>query len=412
MVNSPSCRCCGTTLVNTFVNLGMSPLSNSYLSHDQLQQAETYYPLHAYVCSQCYLVQLDEFQAPENIFSDYAYFSSYSTSWLKHAENYCNMASKRFSLGIKSSVVEIASNDGYLLQYFANKNIPVLGIEPAKNVAKIAMEKGIPTISKFFNMATANELVSTNGKADLIIANNVLAHVPDINSLVEGLSILLDEKGSITIEFPHLLELIKGNQFDTIYHEHFSYLSLTSAIRVFEKHELSIYDVEQLNSHGGSLRIYIKHKSNDKISPSINVENLLKLEFDFGLTSLDSYEKFGDQAAKVKRDLLSFLIKAKEEGKSVVGYGAPAKGNTLLNYCGIGPDLIDFTVDKNPHKQDKYLPGSLIPVFSPDQIKLKKPDFLLILPWNLKTEIIEETDYIGEWGGQHVIPIPSIELSK
>ncbi len=362
-----SCRFCGNQLRHTFVDLGLSPLANSYLREEQLQQMESFYPLHTYVCEKCFLVQLPVFETPEDIFSDYAYFSSYSESWLRHARDYVELMIERFKFNSNSQVIEIASNDGYLLQYFKEKRIPVLGIEPAKNVAKAAQEAGIQTIVKFLGTKTAIEFANNNKHADLLLGNNVLAHVPDLNDFVEGMKYLLKPQGIITMEFPHLLRLIDENQFDTIYHEHFSYFSFITVEKVFQKHGLTLFDVEELSTHGGSLRIYVRH--NDDVSKPIS-ERILELknrEETARFTNLEYYLSFAEKVKRTKRNILDFLITAKREGKSIAGYGAPAKGNTLLNYCGIGTDFIDYTVDRSPHKQEHYLPGTHIPIYSPEK---------------------------------------------
>ncbi len=403
-----TCRFCSTPLQHTFCDLGMSPMSNSYLKADQLHSMEPFYPLHAYVCGNCFLVQLDEFESPQEIFSDYAYFSSYSDSWLEHSRNYTHLMQSRLGLDDSSCVIEIASNDGYLLQYFAEQGIPVLGIEPAGNIAAVASDKGIPTIVKFFGVETAKEIVANGRQADLLLGNNVLAHVPDINDFVAGLALVLKPDGVITMEFPHLLRLMQYKHFDTIYHEHFSYLSLLSVECIFAEHGLQVFDVDELPTHGGSLRIYARHSSDAAVED--NVIELRKTEADAGLGDLESYSAFGEDAQATKRSLLDFLIAAKRDGKRVAGYGAPAKGNTLLNYCGIRQDLIEFTVDRSPAKQDHYLPGTHIPIFSPDKINDTKPDYVLILPWNIKNEIIEKMGHIREWGGKFVVPIPVVEV--
>jgi 2-polyprenyl-3-methyl-5-hydroxy-6-metoxy-1,4-benzoquinol methylase len=403
------CRFCSNLLKHTFVDLGMSPLSNAYLKLDSINKAEKFYPLHAYVCENCFLVQLEEFETPDHIFSDYAYFSSYSETWLHHAENYTELMIKRFGLNANSQVIEIASNDGYLLQYFQKQNIPVLGIEPAANVAKVAEEKGIPSLVKFFGVSTAQELVNQGIQADLLLGNNVLAHVPDLNDFVAGMKIVLKPNGILTMEFPHVLQLILQNQFDTIYHEHFSYFSFLTVEKVFATHGLTLFDVEELPTHGGSLRIYGQH--NDGKKPISDRVSLLKSkERKAGLEQLETYLGFGDKVKSIKCDLLSFLIDAKKQGKSIVGYGAPAKGNTLLNYCGIRTDLIDYVVDRSPHKQGLFLPGTHIPIYHPDKIRETKPDYLLILPWNLKDEIMGQMADIREWGGKFIVPIPEVEI--
>jgi len=401
------CRFCDNELKHTFVDLGMSPVSNAYIKPENLQAKENFYPLHAYVCEKCFLVQLEEFESPEQIFNEeYAYFSSFSDSWLKHCKNYTDMISEKLSLSQNSKVVEIASNDGYLLQYFAEKNIDVLGVEPSSSVAKIAEEKGIRTITKFFGVNTANELVTSQEKADLIIGNNVLAHVPDINDFVGGIKILLKENGSVTIEFPHLLNLINNNQFDTIYHEHFSYLSLCTVEKIFNHHGMDIYDVEELSTHGGSLRIYACHSGNK--TKLQNIINLLSREKEFGLTDLNTYTNFSEKVKETKRKLLKHLIEIKNNRKSIVGYGAAAKGNTLLNYCGIGKDFIHYTSDKSPYKQGMSLPGTHIPIESPEKIAQTKPDYIFILPWNIKDEIINQLSYVKEWGCKFIVPIPEV----
>ncbi len=409
-MNTGKCRFCGASLTKTFVDLGMSPLSNAYVKPENLKKMEPFYPLHAYVCDKCFLVQLEEFESPENIFSDYAYFSSYADAWLSHCAQYVQAMTERFALGEDSQVIEIASNDGYLLQYFKKKNIPILGIEPAKNVAKVAEEKGIPTLVEFFGVQTAKELKDSGVQADLLLGNNVLAHVPDINDFVAGMKVILQDAGVITMEFPHLLQLMEKNQFDTIYHEHFSYLSFMVVEAIFKKHGLILFDVEELPTHGGSLRIYGQHEDTGIQALSPRVASLKDKEIRAGLDQLETYTSFGQKAVRAKGKLLEFLIKTKEKGKVVVGYGAAAKGNTLLNYCGVRTDLIDYVVDRSPYKQNHFLPGTHIPIFSPDRIKKTKPDYLLILPWNLKSEVMAQMSYIKEWGGQFVVPIPETEV--
>jgi len=408
----PHCRFCGTELHYTFVDLGMSPLSNSYLTSEQVNRKETFYPLHGRVCERCFLVQVEEFESPEEIFSEYAYFSSFSESWLQHAREYTEQMTGRFGLSTKSTVVEIASNDGYLLQYFAAKNIPVLGVEPAANVARAAEEKGVPTITKFFGTETARELAAEGKHADLLLGNNVLAHVPTLNDFVEGLKILLKPQGVVTMEFPHLMRLIEGIEFDTIYHEHFSYFSFLTVEEVFAAHRLTLFDVEELPTHGGSLRIYARHEEDETRAVSRRVEELKERELSFGFRRIDMYLSFMDKVSETKRRLLSFLIDAKQAGKSIVGYGAPAKGNTLLNYCGVRTDFLDYTVDANPHKQNHYLPGTHIPIYHPEKIKETRPDYVLILPWNLREEITTQLSYIREWEGQFVVPIPRLEVIR
>lgn len=405
-----TCRFCGTELTHTFVNLGVSPVANDYLPADALDRMEPFYPLHARVCKKCLLVQLPPVQAPESFFNDqYAYFSSFSDSWLAHSRDYASTMIRRFGLGPDQRVVEIASNDGYLLQYFKEAGIPVLGIEPAQNCAEAAIAKGIPTDVCFFGADTARRL-AVSRSADLMAANNVLAHVPDINDFVEGFRILLKPEGVATFEFPHLLNLIQRNEFDTIYHEHYSYLSLHATHQIFAAHDLTIFDVEEIASHGGSLRLYVCHVASDRHPVQPSVARVLAKEEEADLTRLDGYLGFEAKAQKVKRDLLTFLIAAKEARQTVAGYGAPAKGNTLLNYCGIRTDLLAFTVDRSPHKHGKFLPGTHIPVFSPEHILSARPDYLLILPWNLQDEIIPQTKAIREWGGKFVIPVPDLQV--
>ena len=403
-----ACRFCGSSLEHTFVDLGMSPLCESYLSADQLNQMEPFYPLHVYVCEHCFLVQLQEYVSAEHIFSEYAYFSSYSESWLQHAKAYTDMIVDRFKLGPQSQVVELASNDGYLLQYFVKRGIPALGIEPAANVAQAAIEKEIPTIVRFFGERAAQEISSERGKADLIIGNNVLAQVPDLNDFVAGMKILLKPDGVITIEFPHLMRLIADNQFDTIYHEHFSYFSFAACETIFAAHGLTLFDVEELSTHGGSLRIYARHTEDANNPVTARVRNLKAAEDAAGVSCLETYFSFANKVEETKRKLLEFLIKAKRQGKSIVGYGAPGKGNTLLNYCGIRTDFIDYTVDRNPYKHGKYTPGTHIPIFHPEKIRETKPDYVVIFPWNLKNEIVRQLAYIRDWGGKFVVPIPEV----
>ncbi len=405
-----SCRFCAAELKTTFVDLGVSPLCQTHISPDQLHEMEPFYPLHAYVCDACWLVQLQAFVSPQAIFEEYAYFSSYSTSWVEHAKRYAAMAIARFRLGAGSNVMEIASNDGYLLQHFVAQNVPVLGIEPAANVAKVAIERGIPTEIVFFGKQTANKLAASHGKPDLLLGNNVLAHVPDLNDFVAGMKVLLAPTGVITMEFPHLMRLMAENQFDTIYHEHFSYFSFVAVERVFAHHGITLFDVEEPATHGGSLRIYGRHSENAAILVGPNVAELRQREIDDGFLTLDRYRSFGAQAIATKHRILSFLIDAKQRGKKVVGYGAPGKGNTLLNYCGIRTDFLDFTVDANPYKQGKFTPGTRIPILAPEQIRVAKPDYVLILPWNLKDEITRAMSYIGEWGGRFVVPIPDVRV--
>jgi SAM-dependent methyltransferase len=385
-------------------------LCETYLSAVDLNHGEIYYPLHVYVCDQCLLVQLEQYETAENIFSDYPYFSSYSDSWLKHAEDYCHQMRNRLGLTDQSFVIEVASNDGYLLQYFVQRKVPVLGIEPAANVAQVAAEKGIPTLVRFFGAELARQLVSEGRCADLVLGNNVLAQVPDLNDFVEGLQILLKPGGILTLEFPHLLRLIERNQFDTIYHEHFSYFSLLTTKRLLKAHGLTVFDVEQLPTHGGSLRVYARRTENrtSEITPS--VRQLIVLEERAGLASGEGYECFARQVRETKMALVDFLLTAARQGKAVAGYGAPGKSATLLHYCGIGKDLIEYTVDRSPHKQGRFLPGTHIPIYHPGRIRETKPDYVLVLPWNLKDEIMEQLQFIQEWGGRFVVPIPKVTV--
>ena len=400
------CRFCGAALRQTFVDLGMSPLCETYPAREDLNSGEVYYPLHVYVCERCFLVQLEEYESAEHIFSDYAYFSSYSDSWLKHCETYCDKMTNRFGLHEKSLVVEVASNDGYLLQYFVQRKIPVLGIEPAANVAKVAIEKGVPSMVRFFGTDLAKEL-SANGRcADLVLGNNVLAQVPDLNDFVEGLKILLKPRGVLTLEFPHLMRLIEHNEFDTIYHEHFSYFSLLTTARIMEAHGLKLFDVEELSTHGGSLRVYACRAEDNSHEVDPAVQGLIEEERRAGLDSVVGYESFARQVKQTKFALLDLLLTAAQQGKSVAGYGAPGKSATLLHYCGIGKDLIEYTVDRSPYKQGRFLPGSHIPIHHPDRIRETKPDYVVVLPWNLKDEIMEQLQFIREWGGKFIVPIP------
>lgn len=404
------CRNCGSPLRHTFADLGMSPLSNAFLREEQLDSMEPYYPLHARVCAQCFLVQLGQFERPEKIFEDYPYFSSFSETWLRHAREYAEEAIRRFDLTSQNLVVEVGSNDGYLLQYFRGRGIPVLGVEPAQNVAKAAQEKGIPTLAQFFGMRTAAGLQAAGQQADLLVANNVLAHVPDLHDFVGGLAQALKKTGAIALEFPHLLRLIQGSQFDTIYHEHFSYFSFLTVEQVFLQHGLAVFDVEEVSTHGGSLRVYACHAGGDSRTPNARVSKLREMEAAAGLRELRTYEAFGQKVREAKRALLGFLIEAKDTAKSVVGYGAPAKGNTLLNYCGIGRDFLDYTADISPHKQGRFLPGSHIPIHHPERIRQTRPDYVLILPWNLRDEIVGQLAYIRGWGGRFVVPIPTTQV--
>jgi SAM-dependent methyltransferase len=399
------CRFCGAPLEHVFCDLGMSPIANSYLPAERLGQMEPFYPLKVLVCSRCLLVQLEEFESPEQIFSDeYAYFSSYSSSWLDHARRYTEMAMERFGLGAESRVVEVASNDGYLLRWFAERGVPVLGIEPTANTAQAAEEQGVPTLVEFFGTELAQR-VAEGGRADLLIGNNVLAHVPDLNDFVGGLARLLALGGTITMEFPHLLRLIEEHQWDTIYHEHFSYFSWLTAGRVFERHGLRLYDVEELPTHGGSLRIFACHEE-DFEGPSERARELTEREERAGLHQLDTYLGFQPRVREHKWSILEFLIEERRGGARLAGYGAPAKGNTMLNYCGIGTDLVEFTADLNPAKQGRYLPGTHIPIRSPDELREERPGLVLILPWNLKDEIAEQLAFVSEWGGHLAVAAP------
>ncbi|MCU1503864.1 MAG: SAM-dependent methyltransferase [Ilumatobacteraceae bacterium] len=404
------CRSCDAPLEATFCDLGMSPMANSYLPPEALGKAESFYPLHAYVCSNCLLVQLLEFESPDAIFSDYAYFSSYSSSWVDHAKRYVEAMIPRFGLGADNLVVEIASNDGYLLQHFVANGVPVLGIEPAANVAAVAQERGIHTDVAFFGTSEARRQVAAGVRADLLIGNNVLAHVPDLNDFVAGLAVLLAPDGRITIEFPHLLQLILHSEFDTIYHEHFSYFSLIAVRTVFARHGLRIFDVEEQPTHGGSLRIFACHDDDAAQPNTPHVDALLEAERAAGLDRLETYSDFAAQVLRTKRSLWRFFDEAIAQGKTVVAYGAPAKGNTLLNFCGVGADMIAYTVDRSPYKQGFFLPGTHIPIHAPEHIAETRPDYLLILPWNLRDEIISDMAHIREWGGQFVLPIPEVEI--
>jgi SAM-dependent methyltransferase len=410
LVATQPCRFCGSVLRRTFVNLGMSPLCETYPSAADLNRGEMYYPLHAYLCERCLLVQLEQYASAESIFSDYAYFSSYSDSWLEHCRLYCDQMTERLALGKQSLVIEVASNDGYLLQYFAQRKVPVLGIEPAANVAKAAVEKGVATRVRFFGLQLARELAAEGLSADLVLGNNVLAQVPDLNDFVEGLKTLLKPEGVLTLEFPHLLRLIERNEFDTIYHEHFSYFSMLTTLRILRGHGLSVFDVEELTTHGGSLRVYACRGDAQTHLIGARVAKLIAEEEKAGLGSAEGYRNFARQVKKTKWALVDFLLTAVRQGKTVAGYGAPGKSATLLNYCGIGKDLIEYTVDRSPHKQGRFLPGSHIPIYHPDRIRETKPDYVVILPWNLKDEIIGQLQYIREWGGRFVVPIPEVAI--
>jgi SAM-dependent methyltransferase len=388
----------------------MQPLCESYIKVEQLNHMEPFYPLHVRVCDKCFLVQLEEYVSPKEIFSEYAYFSSYSEAWLNHAQAYVDMIVKRLSLSKNSLVVEVASNDGYLLQYFAKYGVPVLGIEPAANVAEVAIKKGIPTIVDFFNLESANALLKKDQSADLIIGNNVLAQVTDLNGFVESLKVLLKSSGVITMEFPHLMNLVEENQFDTIYHEHFSYFSLLTVEKIFAAHGLKIFDVEKLSTHGGSLRIYACHNEDSSKPVKKSVLDLRETEQQQGYDSLDIYFTFSERVRATKRNLLDFLIQLKRENKTIAGYGAPGKGNTLLNYCGIRSDFLDYTVDRNPYKQGRFLPGTHIPIYGPEKIAVTKPDYIFILPWNIKDEIINQLAYVKAWGAKFIVPIPEVKV--
>ncbi len=409
-MSRPNCRFCGRRLEHLFADLGMSPLANSYLGPEQLLVMEPFYPLRVFVCDGCFLVQLPELASPQEIFSDYAYFSSYSDTWLRHAEAYAEAMIERFGLGAGHRVVEIASNDGYLLQYFQRRGVPVLGIEPARNVAAAAEEAGIPTLVEFFGAGLARRLAAERRGADLLVANNVLAHVPDINDFVAGLAVALNPGGVITVEFPHLLRLMEGNQFDTIYHEHFSYLSFTTVREIFARHGLTLFDVDELPTHGGSLRIYGRHEADPSQPVAPAVAALAAREQEAGLRTLEPYRRFDERVRATKRKLLAFLIEARDGGASIAAYGAAAKGNTLLNYCGIGTDFIDYVVDRSPHKQGCFLPGTHLPIHPPERLFETRPDLVLILPWNLKQEIMEQMAGIRDWGGRFFVAIPEVEV--
>jgi SAM-dependent methyltransferase len=410
-VRTTSCRFCGTPLTHVFADLGMSPLANSYLSEEELGQMEPFYPLRALVCDRCFLVQLEDYETPDVIFSEYAYFSSYSTTWLEHSKRYAEMAIERFGLDEHSKVVELASNDGYLLQYFVERGIPVLGIEPAANVAEVAREKGIRTLVKFFGRATARE-VAAMMNADLVIGNNVLAHVPDLNDFVGGINLILGPTGVVTIEFPHLLHLIGRNEWDTIYHEHFSYFSFLTVSRVFERHGMTLFDVEELPTHGGSLRIYGRHTEDESHPVTQRALELAQRERDQGFERVETYRGFSEGVRRAKWELLDSLIERRREGSRIAAYGAPAKGNTLLNYCGIGPDFIDYTCDLNPHKQGHYLPGTHIPIRAPDALRETQPDLVFIMPWNLNEEIMEQLAFVRDWGGGFILRTPDVRVVR
>ena len=407
-----SCRYCEAPLHTAFIDLGMSPLCQSQVEPEDLDKGEEFFPLRVYLCDKCLLAQIQADVGPERIFSEYAYFSSFADTLLRHSEAYVDMASARFGLGASSRVVEVASNDGYLLQYFLKRGVPVLGVEPAANVARAAEAKGIPTVVRFFGVETARILAGDGMRADLLLGNNVLPHVPDLHDFVGGLKILLKEKGAITMEFQHAMRMMAGNQFDTIYQEHFSYLSFTFVEKLFARHGLAVFDVEEIPNHGGSLRIYARHAAEAASPSGTRVAEMLAREDKAGLNGPEPYLAFGERAKETKRKILSFLIEAKRAGKSIAGYGAAGKTNTLLNYCGIGPDFIDYTVDRSPHKQGRYLPGSRIPILAPVRIRETKPDYLFLGPWNLADEIMQQTAFIREWGGRWIIPIPEVIVKE
>jgi 2-polyprenyl-3-methyl-5-hydroxy-6-metoxy-1,4-benzoquinol methylase len=404
------CRSCDTPLQHSFVDLGMSPLANAYLKRDALYAMEPFYPLHAYVCESCYLVQVPEFESPEQIFGEYAYFSSYADTWLEHVKAYAAQMIERFRLGRNSLVIEVASNDGCLLQCFKNSGLPVLGIEPARNVAQVARDAGIPTAVTFLSVDAATKLAAEGRRADLLVANNVIAHVPNLNDFIGGMKILLKSNGVITVEFTHLIRLMEGNQFDAIYHEHFSYFSLSAAERVLNNHGLTIFDVEEIPTHGGSLRLFVCHSESSSHPVGPRVGKLRAAEVAGGFNRLDRYQSFTEKVHNTKNNILEFFIDAKRQRKSIVAYGAPAKGNTLLNYCGIRTDFIDYAVDRSPHKQGSFLPGTHIPIFCPDKIEQTRPDYLVILPWNLKDEIMQQMAHIRNWRSQFVTLIPEVTV--
>jgi hypothetical protein len=405
-----ACRFCGATVRRSFVDLGMSPLCESFVKAEQLDEPEMFYPLHAYVCEKCWLVQLREYVTAGDIFSEYAYFSSYSDSWLRHARSFCEAVTGRFGLDKRSQVIEIASNDGYLLQNFVGRGIPCLGVEPAANVARAAVAKGVPTTVRFFGQQTARELVAEGFRADLLIGNNVFAHVPDLNDFAAGLAIVLAERGVLSLEFPHLERLIAGNQFDTVYHEHFCYFSFIAAQRVLAAHGLTVFDVAELPTHGGSLRVLARHADDHSRPIEPTVGALHSRELAAGYERPEIYERFAEQVRETKRQLLEFLITARRQGKRIAAYGAPGKGNTLLNYCGIREDFLDYAVDRNPYKHGRYTPGTHIPIYPPEKLAETRPDYILILPWNLKDEIIAQLAYARAWGAQFVLPIPELTI--
>ncbi|MBV9174033.1 MAG: methyltransferase domain-containing protein [Chloroflexi bacterium] len=405
----PACRFCGAPLRDTFVDLGMSPPCESFLRADQVNQMEAFYPLHVRVCRKCFLVQLEAYVSGEDIFTEYAYFSSYSDTWVEHARRYTELATERLGLNARSFVVEVASNDGYLLQHFVKQGVPVLGIEPARNVAAVAREKGVPTLAEFFGVELARRLVAQSGKADLVLGNNVLAQVPDLNDFVGGIKILMADNGTVTIEFPHLSRLIEGNQFDTIYHEHYSYFSLYTTELIFARHGMRIFDVEELPTHGGSLRIWGCHTDDRRVDTQ-RLNDLRARELAEGVDQLQYYADFSERTIRTKHNLLAFLIQARRDGKTIAGYGAPGKGNTLLNYCGIRTDFLEYTVDRNPYKQGRFLPGTHIPIYAPERLAQTQPDYILVLPWNLRQEVVTQLEYARAWGARFVVPIPEVEV--
>jgi SAM-dependent methyltransferase len=409
-MSAPTCRFCNTQLAHTLCDLGMSPLCESILAAHETNQMEPFYPLRVWVCHQCLLVQLEQYVSPEHIFTEYAYFSAFSTAWLEHAKSYVAMITERLGLGPTSHVIELASNDGYLLQYFVERGIPALGIEPAANVAEAARKRGVETLVKFFGRELGAELAAAGKRADLVIGNNVLAQVPDLNSFVAGIANVLSPTGTATLEFPHLQRLIEGNQFDTIYHEHFGYFSLLAVETIFAAHGLTIFDVDELWTHGGSMRIYARPTSDASRPVGPRVIELRAREEALGFRNMATYAAFEERVRETKRRILELLITAKRAGKRIAGYGAPGKGNTLLNYCGIRTDFLDFTVDRNPYKHGRFLPGTHIPCFAPDKIDAEKPDYIFILPWNLKDEIMKQLAHARAWGAQFIIPIPEPQI--
>jgi SAM-dependent methyltransferase len=409
-MSAPTCRFCNTPLAHTLCDLGMSPLCESILAADQINQMEPFYPLKVWVCHQCLLVQLEQYVTAEHIFTEYAYFSAFSTSWLQHARDYVAMITERLGLGAASQVIELASNDGYLLQYFVERGIPALGIEPAANVAEAARKRGVETLVKFFGRELGAELAQSGKRADLVLGNNVLAQVPDLNSFVAGIAHLLKPTGTATLEFPHLQRLIEGNQFDTIYHEHFGYFSLLAVETIFAAHGLTVFDVEELWTHGGSIRIYARPTADDSRPVGSRVLELRAREEALGFRDMATYAAFEDRVRETKRRILELLIDAKRAGKRIAGYGAPGKGNTLLNYCGIRTDFIEFTVDRNPYKHGRFLPGTHIPCYAPDKIDAEKPDYIFILPWNFKDEILKQLAHARAWGAKFIVPIPEPQI--